>query len=154
GSGQVHLWEVASGDERLRLRGHHGAAASVLFAPDGRTLYSGGSDGTALAWSLPALARPQPSPPSPRLESEGGDLTGADAAKAYAAVWAVAATPKEALALLRDVLKPAAAADEKRLKKLIADLDDDDFAVRETATAELDQAGEQAEPALRRALEG
>jgi RNA polymerase sigma factor (sigma-70 family) len=154
GTGQVHLWEVASGEERLRLRAHHGAAASVQFAPDGRTLYTGGSDGTALAWSLPALARPQPSPPSPRLESEWVDLTGPDAAKAYAAVWAVAAAPKEALVLLGDVLKPAAAADDKRLRKLIGDLDADDFAVRETATAELEQAGEQAEPALRRALAG
>jgi HEAT repeat protein len=45
------------------------------------------------------------------------------------------------------------AADEKRVAKLIVQLDDDDFEVREKATQEL--AGMPgAEPALRKALEG
>lgn len=154
GDRQAHVWELASGQERLRVEGHHGAVASVLFAPDGRTLFSGASDGTALAWSLPALARPRPAPPSPQLEAEWTELMGPDAAKAYGAVWAIAAAPKEGLPLLRDLLKPVAPADAARLKRLIADLDDDDFGVREKATTELEQVGEQAGPALRKALEG
>jgi hypothetical protein len=42
--------------------------------------------------------------------------------------------------------------DPKRLQRLVADLDDDQFRVREQATKELAALGEQAGPALRRAL--
>ena len=44
------------------------------------------------------------------------------------------------------------AADDRQVARLIADLDDDDFAVREKATAGLAKLGTAAEPALRQAL--
>jgi HEAT repeat protein len=53
---------------------------------------------------------------------------------------------------LKEALPPVAPADEKRLARLIADLDDDEFATREQATAELEKLGEVALPALRKAL--
>jgi hypothetical protein len=42
----------------------------------------------------------------------------------------------------------------RRIPDWIADLDSDDFAVREKATTELERLAELAAPALRRALEG
>src|SRR5262249_31532171 len=53
---------------------------------------------------------------------------------------------------LRRQLRPAEAAGEERLTRLIADLDADEFADRERAARQLERLGEQAETALRRAL--
>lgn len=46
------------------------------------------------------------------------------------------------------------AADSEKFHQWIADLDNDQFAVREKATRELEKLGETAQPALRKALEG
>src|SRR5262249_25875780 len=51
-------------------------------------------------------------------------------------------------------LRPAEAPDPKHLARLIADLDADDFAVREKATRELGELGALARPAVRQALAG
>ncbi len=40
-AGEIKLWDIASGRERITLRGQKGAAF-VAFSPDGRTLASGG----------------------------------------------------------------------------------------------------------------
>jgi hypothetical protein len=53
---------------------------------------------------------------------------------------------------LRQHLKPAAPPDAQRLRKLIADLDDDRFDVRQAAQKELEQLGDVALPALQKAV--
>src|SRR3954449_13146585 len=45
--GTVSLWEVPSGRELFRFRGHQGDVLSVAFSHDGKLIASGGSDGTA-----------------------------------------------------------------------------------------------------------
>src|SRR5207244_4307264 len=57
-------------------------------------------------------------------------------------------------ALLKGRLRPAAPPDDKRIARLIADLDGDDFDTRERAAREVAAIGEAAEPALRKALAG
>jgi hypothetical protein len=49
-------------------------------------------------------------------------------------------------------LQPVAALDPKRIATLIADLDSNDFQVRQKADTELEKAGRQVAPALRQAL--
>jgi len=56
--------------------------------------------------------------------------------------------------LFREHLKPVQAVDAKRIEQLITDLDSNEFSVREKATADLEELGEWARPALRKALEG
>ena len=51
-------------------------------------------------------------------------------------------------------MRPAASGDSKRIAGLLAQLDSDEFAVREKATQALLALGEQAESALRTALAG
>jgi RNA polymerase sigma factor (sigma-70 family) len=147
----VKLWEVATGQQRRRLEGHEGDACALAFSPDGRSLASGSSDTTGLVWDL--AGRPAELPPT-ELELAWTDLRGNDAARAYAALWQLAGSPKQALPLLREVLAPARSIDADRVAKLITALDDDDFEKREKATDDLARMGEQVGPALKKALEG
>jgi hypothetical protein len=64
------------------------------------------------------------------------------------------AYPKQAVETMTSRLRPVLAADAKHLAPLAADLDSDQFAAREKAERELRDLGEQAGPALRKALNG
>jgi RNA polymerase sigma factor (sigma-70 family) len=150
----IHMMEVASGRERRRLAGHRGQVVSLAFTPDGERLISGSSDTTALVWDLAGRPEPRKTPAAAELEALWADLAGEDAARAYQAIRQLAAAPDAAVPLLRQRLRPAPAADEKRIARLIADLDNDDFATRQKAIKELEELGEQALPAYRKVLDG
>jgi WD40 repeat protein len=57
-TGEIMLWDVATGQEVRRLKGHQGPVTAVAYSRDGGTLVSGSWDGTALTWTIPAEARP------------------------------------------------------------------------------------------------
>jgi WD40 repeat protein len=48
----IQVWEVATGQEILHLRGHLSDVSSVAFGMDSQTLVSASSDCTALVWDL------------------------------------------------------------------------------------------------------
>ena len=50
GRGTIRLFDVASGRERLSLKGHKAEVWSVAFARDGKTLVSGSDDHTIKFW--------------------------------------------------------------------------------------------------------
>ncbi len=50
--GVVRVWDAADGRELAALTGHDGVATAVAFAPNGGTLYTGGTDRTVRAWDL------------------------------------------------------------------------------------------------------
>ena len=125
------------------------------FSPDGRLLASAGRDSTALVWDL--TGKPGgPSKPlaANELAAAWADLASEDAGRAYQAICRLAAAPDEALPYLRKHIRPVAPVDEKRVARLIADLDSDEFAMREKAADELDKLGERAAGAVRQALAG
>ena len=65
----------------------------------------------------------------------------------------MAAQPTEAVAILKSNLKPARPLDMQQVRNWIADLDHNQFAVREKASAELAKVAECYEVPLRQALD-
>jgi hypothetical protein len=155
---EIHLWDVRAGREVGRLAGHEGGVVSLLFAPDGKHLFSGGTDTTALTWDLTRLTQAKPAPgaalPARALDALWADLAGKDAARAFDAICKLSASPAQAVTLLKDRLRPATPADPKRLARFLGDLDSARYEVRRQAQSELEGLGELAEPALRKALAG
>ena len=48
----VRLWESETGQPRFNLEGHLGATNTLAFTPDGRTIATGGGDGTIKLWDV------------------------------------------------------------------------------------------------------
>jgi hypothetical protein len=107
-------------------------------------------DALNLTGDAPAAGKPS----DRELEALWADLAGGDAARAYRALRALVAAPEQTIPFLRQHVRPAATPDPKHLARLIADLDADEFPVREEATRALENLGPPARPALRQALEG
>src|SRR5262249_22609105 len=76
-----------------------------------------------------------------------------DGGQPHRAVWQLVAVHRQAVTLIRDRLHPIKSADAQRIQQLIADLDSDQFAVRQQATEELEMLGKVAETALPQTLE-
>ena len=148
--GVIYLYETATGQCRHELRGHVGGVSQVAYSADGRRLVSGGHDSTALLWNL--SAPPECGAAANKPEALWDELASSDAKRGYGAVRALSAGGAATAALFRTKLRPAAPADPKRLKKLINDLNNDDFEVREAASADLARLSEMAAPALEAAV--
>jgi WD40 repeat protein len=148
----IHLCDAVDGQEIATLAGHRAAEVSSLaFAPDGRTLASGGLDGTILFWSVRNGPRKADWTAIDRLWR---DLGSSDSGRAYRAVQQLTSAPTEAVPELARRLSASLRRDEKHLKQTVAALDADDFATRRKAAQELARAGWSAEPLLRAALKG
>jgi WD40 repeat protein len=52
GSGNVEVWNVASGERVATFEGHRKRVAGLAFSPDGRMLASASWDGSARVWTL------------------------------------------------------------------------------------------------------
>jgi hypothetical protein len=147
--GTVRLVEAATGQERFRWQGHKRGVVSVLFSPDSSLLASGSWDRTILVWDVFDV----PAAPPVELAPLWVDLR-SDGPTAYSAMRKLLAAGDRAVAFIAGRLHPAPAADTKKIAALIADLDNDRFAMREKASAELATLDEAAEAALQNALKG
>jgi hypothetical protein len=124
----------------------------VAFAPDGRTLASGGADGSILIWDV-AAHLPQPvALTAAEVDRCWATLASADAVDAFRAMTKLAGDPA-ALAKVRGRVKPAVAVSNDDLVKWVRDLDSGQFNVRQRAAIALGRAGRQAEAVLREAAE-
>lgn len=152
----LQLWDVTTGEQLHRYPDQGAKVRTLSFDTTGRWLVSGLADGTALVWDAADFTRragPAPKELSPnKLNRLWTELGAADAGKGHAALHALVAGRARTVAFLRERLRPAKE-DTERIRRLIADLDSDQFAVREAARKALEQLGSEAEPALRQALE-
>jgi RNA polymerase sigma factor (sigma-70 family) len=158
GRGRIHLGEIATGHRRHSFPGHAAGVTALVFSADGKTLLSAAEDTTALVWELTgrlgAGAKVSKPLSGDGLKAHWAALAGEDATAAYRAIQALADDPRHALPFLEQQLRPVrvSAGDEDRIKRWIADLDNNDFDEREKASRELDRQGEAALPAVRKAL--
>jgi hypothetical protein len=149
----VLLWDLWLGKELRRLGGLGADVTGLAFSPDGRRLLTGLSDSTALVWDVPAVrGGARPAVPDAAAAARAWADLGGDARKGLAARGALARSPASAVPLLRGRLRPAPVPDAARLRRLLAELDSDQFAAREEARKQLEAVGEPAKGALQRAL--
>lgn len=139
--------------------GDPGIGETVLtFAPNGRLLASGSinrKEGLIHLWDWrdPCLEQPRRLGPN-EIDRLWADLAAEDAAPAYRAIATLRALPQQAVHMLAERLQPIGSVTPAQLERLITDLEDDCFPVREQAYRRLEALGEAARPALQRALAG
>jgi hypothetical protein len=166
-AGYLRVWDLATGKERRRWPLPVAVTDSwgqtfvycLLLSPDGRRAFTALADGTCLVWDLSAALRPAEPlvrrPGAKEMAAWWADLAGADAGRAYAAVWRLTEVTEAAtVAFLRERVKPVTDAELKKARQLIAELDSDSFEAREKAFKQLEALGGATEPALRAALAG
>jgi hypothetical protein len=132
------------------FQGHHSGVGQLVFSPDGRALYSGAGDSTIVRWD--ATGRAGKRSYYPNLPA-AWEALGGDARRAYPAGWDLRDSPREAIALFRRQLRPAAEPDARRFQKLVALLNAGSFAERQKAVSAIQAMGLAAEPLLHRQLQ-
>jgi hypothetical protein len=147
----IHLWELASGKEVWARSVKEDDATVMAFTPNGRTLIAGRQRGTLAYHDL----RPEGwQPPARWGEADFARawqaLGRTSPTLAYTAVWDLAARSDGTVRWLLKRWKPVS--QEERARRLLAELDSDDFAEREKARRALEELAEEAEPVLRAAL--
>ncbi len=152
GDGTIHLWDALTWKEIGRFKGHQSEVNQLVFSPNTRSLASKSRDATILLWDIVSLGQGTEQLRRQELEQLWIDLAG-EAPVAYRAMCSLVGAGQQSVAFLMQRLRPIVSPiDSKELARLIANLDDDQFAVREEAARGLEKLGRFAEPALKNVL--
>ncbi|MGH7223046.1 MAG: hypothetical protein ACRELF_07450, partial [Gemmataceae bacterium] len=152
-SGTIRLIELASGTVRAEFAGHRHGIHGLAFAPDGKSLASGGLDHVVFLWDVTgARTLAAKTARDIDLTSWWNDLASDEGQRAGLAIAGLLRGPDTSAAFLQKQLHPDETPSEKRLAQLIADLDADAFETRDAASRELNRLGKRVEAALRREL--
>jgi WD40 repeat protein len=155
----VILFNWPSGEIVGGLAGGFDYGHGGVFSMDGRNLVTVADSGSsALTWDvadlvnrrLPAVNKPTVAD----LRQWWADLRADHPGVAYTAVWRFAAAPEQSLPFLADSLQPVPRTEPAAIARLIAELDSDEFAVREKASIELERLGDLVVDALKKARMG
>lgn len=155
--GDVHLWEVISGDQLHAFSGHKGKVSALTFSKDGDTLATGSADTTVLLWDVRPWTRggQRERTPTERLDmAEAWEvLARQDATQAWVTIRDLVARGDDAIEFLEERLQPVDDEPPPDIRKLVDDLGHNNFNVREAAAEALRGHGETLEPFLRQILE-
>src|SRR5262249_6024021 len=120
----VRLYETATWTVRTELRSGQWQVTALAFSPTGQLL-TGGLDTTVLAWDV----RPPRIAGSVSLESAWNDLAAREAGKSFQSEGRFLTAPAQTIKLFTEKIKPVEALEPKRMARLLADLNADEFAV-------------------------
>jgi hypothetical protein len=152
-------------DQRRRVHKARAAARSTATAGDNVSLRQAQAilheelqkDSTVLIWDV-APVSPTPLKRSvltqADLQNLWANLGSGNARRAHEASWRLVANPGPAVPFLHAKLKPASPVDPAHVRRLIAELDSQQFQVREAARRALELLDRQAEQPVRQALAG
>jgi hypothetical protein len=154
--GTLRAWDVLTGRAEVTPTGAWGLALAV--SPTGRGVAAGLKEKGVTMWATaPEGPRAPPEDPGSAPEALWGELGATDPAVSRVPVAILAARLRtggergaRAASFLRDRLAPFT---QDRIRRLLRELDHDDFGVRERASSELALLGAGAEPFFREALE-
>lgn len=140
------VWDSTEGFVWSR---RHAAHSAMALSADGRSVAVGQDDTTVLVYDLPRPPRQEHNLTPAEVRWLWDDLRCSDAVRAWAAVRTLAQHPGRALPLLSERLK---AGDGEALRRLVSELDDDDFDVRQAASKKLADMLERREAGIEQAL--
>jgi RNA polymerase sigma factor (sigma-70 family) len=146
--GVLQIWEVATWTRRNEFKGGHRDGVSTLTFAPGERLLSGSPDTTVLAWDL----RPPRVADSVSLDSAWNALAAREAGESFRSEGRFLSAPADTAKYFAERVKPVEALDPRRVQRLLADLDSDEFAVREAASDTLEGLDQQALPYLESTL--
>jgi hypothetical protein len=149
GSG-IDIWETVSGKKAGTLAV---TPQCVAFSPDGSQLGTAGRDHSILMWVAPTMAPGKATPPSAGERDAWWTGLGGEAKDAYKIIEQMLDVPEDAVALLKERVRPVEAGDPQVVARLIAQLDSKSFKERVEAENALEKLGEGAAHLLRKALD-
>jgi WD40 repeat protein len=145
---KVRGWDLSSGQLLFELSVKGPTAAA--FSPDGRRLAVGTDQGKVLLCDMEALKKEYR---KPRAEEDlWKSLADASFAECCAAMWTLSRGGNRTVKWLEQQMLLPADFDARPIRRLIKELDDDDFQKREDASAALEKLGPRAYHFVREAL--
>jgi WD40 repeat protein len=155
----IRLWDAYTGKELRKLEGHKQSVWCLAFAPGDKYLASGSDDRLVKVWTVDKLTGRKAAAAAKLTEKQVAaawkNLEGDDGAKAFKAIIDLSGDPDSAIALLKEKLKAVSDLDDegqKKVKALIADLDNEEFATRKKAMDALTALGAPVAPQLKAAV--
>jgi hypothetical protein len=136
----IKLWELATGRELHSFEGHERAVRSAFLSSTGQVVVSASDDGTVRFWGIWRLGEGHQGGRQ-ELDSLWEDLGDDDGPKVYQTLCQFLDSSIPSLRFLKSALPGAARVDTEEIRKLIRDLDDDRFSVRQRATTRLLELG-------------
>ena len=139
----VALWEVPTGCRVSAFLGHECSIHAAALSRKSELLATAGMDNTVLLWD-PFVPGDKEAPlaqgplDAKKLDQLWSDLDD-KSERGYWALCSLVAARESALAYVRGHLLAEPTKDRKRIKQLIADLDSDEFSVREASHKELEK---------------
>lgn len=103
--GLIRVWEIATGQLLVNLKGHQSWIGSVEFSPDDSTLVSVSNDGTTRFWNTKGLASGTATVAKPSLPTHAEFPVGRDGKVVVS--FGRTATPEEIIAALKAALEAA-----------------------------------------------
>jgi WD40 repeat protein len=129
---------------------------TLEFSPDGRFLATTGNDGTIMLWSADnyrASKSPTRNLSAEELNQAWLQLNSSEASDGFKGMQTLLQSPEQAVALIKEKVKPAKLPSDQQIRQWIEDLDTKSFAARDVANKNLEELGEAISPALEKALQ-